>query len=86
METTIEVQDIPNGGIMLEYFLRNGGITDIAELEESTIIHTASRRTAVFVIFNVQAGSTETIDVQLQNLIGTAQAGLRIETIELLLN
>ena len=85
VETSIEIWDVPSNGTMLEYFSPSQGLPRIIELEATSAHGFPGHRTFQFMIPDVQAGSTVTIDVQLQNLVGTAHAGERVETIELLL-
>jgi hypothetical protein len=85
VETTVSIWDVPGNGAMLEWFLVDGVMNDITGLD-GTQGSIPSQRTFQYVSLPTQAGSTVTVDVQLQNLFGTAHAGDRVETIELLLN
>jgi len=85
VETTISIWDVPSNGAMWEWFLVDGVMNEITVLD-GTQGSIPSQRTVQYVSLPVQAGSTVTIDIQLQNLFGTAHAGDRVETIELLLN
>lgn len=85
VETSIEIWDVPAGAVMWEWVWASGSLITI-DILESTQGGIPSQRTYQYVIPHIQAGSTVTIDVQLQNLIDTAYAGDRVETVQLFLN
>lgn len=85
VKTSIEVTDVPPDGSIWETVFESGVMQKVLTLEP-TQGDIPSQRTLQFEIQNVQAGSTVTIDVQLQNQIGTAHAKDRVEMVELLLN
>jgi len=85
VKTSIDIWDVPSQSGMREWVLVSGRVHDLILLEPTRGgMH--GQRTCQFVIQHIDAGSTVTIDIQLENLSGTAHAGDRVETVDLLLN
>lgn len=85
LETFLELFDVPTNGTVLEWVHMDEQLISILSLEPPGPVG-FQHITSAFVLGDIQAGSTVTVDVQLQNVFDTAQVRERIETIHLLLN
>ena len=90
VETSSQFWNIASGAVAQELVSVTGGLTvnpsTLVNVDTTSTGTLASVRTFQWMIGNVPAGTTQTISVSFDVNSGTALAGFRTETIELLLN